>query len=99
MSLKSIVSNERKLERISRVVFNSVDKDGSGLIDIKELEGVMYAVANDLGLKQPSRKEIREVFNMLDSDGSGNITFLEFKFLTILIVIQITSSGTECQNE
>jgi Ca2+-binding EF-hand superfamily protein len=81
MSLRSVVTNEKKLERIARVVFNSIDKDGSGLIDIKELEVVMFSVANDLGLKQPSRKEIREVFNILDSDGSGNITFYEFKYL------------------
>lgn len=81
MSLRQVVQNEKKLERIARVVFNSVDKDGSGLIDIKEMEGVMFSVASDLGLKQPSRKEIREVFNMLDSDLSGQITFFEFKFL------------------
>ena len=41
----------------------------------------MYSIANDLGLKHPSRREIREVFNILDSDGSGNVTFNEFKFL------------------
>ena len=86
MSLKSIVSNEKKLEKIARVVFNSVDKDGSGLIDIKELENVMQSISEDLGLKQPSRKEIREVFNMLDSNGSGNITFYEFKFLVKCIL-------------
>lgn len=81
MSLKSIVENEQKLEKVARVVFNSVDKDGSGLIHMKELENVMYSISNDLGLKPPSRKEIRDVFGMLDSDGSGNITFYEFKFL------------------
>ena len=68
------------------MVFNSVDKDGSGLIDIKELENVMHSISNDLGLKPPSKREIREVFNMLDSDGSGNITFYEFKFLVKCIL-------------
>lgn len=86
MSLKSIIQDDKKLEKIARVVFNSVDKDGSGLIDIKELETVMYSISNDLGLKQPSRREIREVFNMLDSDGSGNITFYEFQFLVKCIL-------------
>lgn len=86
MSLRSIIEDDKKLEKISRVVFNSVDKDGSGLIDIKELETVMYSISNDLGLKPPSRREIREVFNMLDSDGSGQIKFYEFQFLVKCIL-------------
>jgi Ca2+-binding EF-hand superfamily protein len=81
MSIKSILTNDKKLDRIARVSFNSVDKDGSGLIDIKELEVVMKSIATDLRLTPPSKQEIKEVFEMLDEDGSGNISFIEFKFL------------------
>jgi Ca2+-binding EF-hand superfamily protein len=81
MSLKSILNNDKKLDRIARVVFNSVDKDGSGLIDIKELELVMNSIATDLGLASPTKQEIKDVFDILDADKSGNITYEEFKFL------------------
>lgn len=77
---KNFLTN-KKLERIARVTFDSVDKDGSGLIDIKELEVVMNSIANDLGLTPPSKKEIKECFDLLDTDRSGNINYEEFKFL------------------
>jgi Ca2+-binding EF-hand superfamily protein len=81
MSIKNILNNDKKLDRIARVAFNSVDKDGSGLIDIRELEVVMNSIATDLGLSPPSKQEIKDVFDMLDSDHSGNISFVEFKVL------------------
>ena len=81
MSIRNILNNDKKLDRISRIAFNSVDKDGSGLIDERELELVMKSIANDLGLAKPTKEEIKEVFTMLDEDKSGNISYGEFKFL------------------
>lgn len=81
MSIKSILQNQKKFNRIVRVVFNSVDKDGSGLIDIEELGIVMKTIASDMGLAQPSKKEIKDVFEMLDTDHSGNISLQEFSVL------------------
>jgi Ca2+-binding EF-hand superfamily protein len=81
MSLKNILNDDKKLDRIARVSFNSVDKDGSGLIDIRELELVMKSIASDLRLETPSKIDIKEVFDMLDEDKSGNISYIEFKFL------------------
>jgi Ca2+-binding EF-hand superfamily protein len=81
MSLKNILNDDEKLDRIARVSFNSVDKDGSGLIDIRELELVMKSIASDLRLQTPSKIDIKEVFDMLDEDKSGNISYIEFKFL------------------
>ena len=81
MSIKSILNDDRKLDRIAKVAFKSVDKDGSGLIDIKELENVMKSIAIDLRLNNPSHQDIKDVFDMLDEDNSGNISYKEFKFL------------------
>lgn len=81
MSVKNILNDDKKLDRIARLSFNSVDKDGSGLIDIKELEVVMKSIANDLRLTPPSKQDIKDVFDMLDEDRSGNISYSEFKFL------------------
>ena len=81
MSIRSILNNEKKLSNIAKVVFNSVDKDGSGLIDCKELTIVLEAIYKDLGLAVPSKKYMKEVFNMLDDNGSGTININEFKLL------------------
>lgn len=81
MSIKKILRDEKKIEIISRIVFSSVDKDGSGLIDQKELTLVLHAIYGDLGLNLPSNKEIRDVFNMLDRNKSGTINLREFKTL------------------
>ena len=81
MSIEKIINTTRKLNRITRIVFNSVDKDGSGLIDINELGLVMNTISRDMGLPLPSKSEIREVFELLDTDNSGTITLKEFKVL------------------
>ena len=59
MSFNNILKDDRKLERIARASFKSVDKDGSGLIDIKELENVMKSIAIDLRLKPPCHQDIK----------------------------------------
>ena len=81
MSIEKIINTPRKLNRITRIVFNSVDKDGSGLIDINEHGLVMNTISRDMGLPLPSKSEIREVFELLDTDNSGTITLKEFKVL------------------
>ena len=81
MSIEKIINTPRKLNRITRIVFNSVDKDGSGLIDINELGLVMNTISRDMGLPLPSKSEIREVFELLDTDNSGTITLKAFKVL------------------
>ena len=81
MSIRKILNDEKKLNRIAKVAFKSVDKDGSGLIDLKEMELVMLAIAKDLRMAPPTKNDIREVFTMLDEDKSGNITLNELKIL------------------
>ncbi len=81
MSLNSILNDDKKLDRIAKVTFKSVDKDSSGLIDIKELELVMKSISSDLRLDTPSKQDIKDVFDMLDEDKSGSISYIEFKFL------------------
>jgi len=90
MSIKNIINDEKKVDRIARACFKSVDKDGSGLIDIKELESVMKAIAGDLSLPNPTHQDIKDVFKMLDTDNSGNISFYEFKFLIQCVLESIS---------
>jgi Ca2+-binding EF-hand superfamily protein len=81
MSIRQILNNKKKFNRIARVVFNSVDKDGSGLIDMNEFGLVMSTISKDMSLPMPTKKEIKEVFSMLDTDNSGIISYEEFKVL------------------
>lgn len=81
MSIREILKNEKKIDNISRIVFSSVDKDGSGLIDHKELYLVIQSIYEDLGLKMPSNKDIKDVFTLLDRNKSGTINIREFKIL------------------
>ena len=81
MSIQGILKNEKKIENISRIVFSSVDKDGSGLIDHKELYLVIQSIYEDLGLPMLSSKDFKEVFAMLDRNKSGTINIREFKIL------------------
>jgi len=53
--------------------FDAYDEDRSGVIDVKELKGLLEKLGEDL-----SEEELDQAFRELDSDGSGNIEFFEF---------------------
>ena len=65
MSVQNILNNPKRIDIIAKKVFNSVDKEGSGLIDMNELEKVMVTIYSDLDLTMLSHNEVKEVFNML----------------------------------
>ena len=44
-AIKDILSNEKKLNEVAKVAFDSVDTDKSGQIDEQELEKVMSQIA------------------------------------------------------
>ena len=86
MSLKKVLTNKKKVDKITKVIFDMVDKDGSGLIDLTEFEVVMTNISSDMGMKIPSLSEIKTIFNTLDVDLSGLISTKEFKLLIISIL-------------
>ena len=81
MSVQNILNNPKRIDIIAKKVFNSVDKDGSGLIDMNELEKVMVTIYSDLDLTMLSHNEVKEVFNMFDADNSTMISYKEFRVL------------------
>ena len=86
MNLKKVLNDKRKIDKIVKVIFDMVDKDGSGLIDLTEFEVVMTNISSDMGMKIPSLSEIKTIFNTLDVDLSGLISTKEFKLLIISIL-------------
>ena len=80
-AIKDIINNEKKLNEVARVAFDSVDTDHSGQIDESELQTVMKQIAGDMGAEPPSAEDVKEVMEHLDTDHSGKIDFSEFKVL------------------
>ena len=80
-SLKEILYDEKKLKELTKIAFDSVDKDGSGSIDQYELEPVLAKISNDMGAEPPSKDDIKELLKYLDTDKSGKIEFKEFEVL------------------
>ncbi|WIA30393.1 hypothetical protein OEZ86_000479 [Tetradesmus obliquus] len=56
-----------------RVLFDSIDKDGSGAIDVEELQYALSVMGID---KSPA--EVQELMDSVDKDGSGQLEFEEF---------------------
>ena len=86
MSIKNMLTNKKKIDKIAKVIFDMVDKDGSGLIDLTEFEVVMNSISSDMGMKMPSLSDIKTIFNTLDGDHSGLISTKEFKLLIVSIL-------------
>ena len=86
MSVKKVLCNPKKVEKITKVIFDMVDKDGSGLIELNEFEVVMNAISLDMGMQPPTLSEVRSIFNTLDTDRSGLVSTKEFKLLIVSIL-------------
>eukprot|EP00883_Tetradesmus_obliquus_P004781 jgi/Sobl393_1/1515/SZX72241.1 len=56
-----------------RALFDSIDKDGSGAIDVEELQYALSVMGID---KSPA--EVQELMDSVDKDGSGQLEFEEF---------------------
>jgi len=80
-SVNDILSNEELFEEVAKAAFSSVDTDGSGEIDAKELGKVMQQLASETNTEEPSVEEVNEVLEALDEDKSGKISYKEFKVL------------------
>ena len=83
LAIKAILEDEEKLNEITKISFDTIDKDKSGLIELIELEKVMSQIAGDMGAEPPTKEDVKHVFNDLDKDKSGKIDYEEFKQLLI----------------
>ena len=76
--IEHIINDEELLKEISDIAFQSVDTDGSGHINDKELDKIMAQIASDMGAEPPTKENVKEVLKDLDKDGSGEIEPEEF---------------------
>jgi len=75
-----ILSDDEKLTRLSKLMFNAVDEDKSGEIDKRELRRALLRLDGEDPDHDMTNK-IDQVLDILDSDGSGVVEFHEFKEL------------------
>ena len=55
-------------------VFNMIDHDGDGHLDVAEIEALMTS----MGIKFDSKAQLRKALDSLDLDGNGKVDFDEF---------------------
>jgi Ca2+-binding EF-hand superfamily protein len=90
--IKAILVDDDKLMEIARDVFESVDTDGLGFIEARELKQVMVGVASDLGMPEPSDADVQEVMRSLSANSDGKIGLDEFKALMKAVLQMMISS-------
>lgn len=81
LTVEQILADEAALNEVTKSVFESVDTDGSGTIDRRELKAAMTDVARMAGMEAPSEASIDQALTALDQDQSGTIDVEEFKVL------------------
>lgn len=81
MSVKDILADDKKLTEVAKVAFDGVDTDGNGHVDEKELFSLMKNMATELGIPEPTEKDVKDAFKAMDTDKNGKVTLDEFKVL------------------
>ena len=85
-ALDALLKDEKTFNEVVSAVFKSIDKDGSGTIELNEIEDFIKGICEDMGISQiPDTTSISSVFNELDTDHSKNISKKELAgFLRLL---------------
>ena len=78
-NMRRQLEDDNYLTFIARNSFNSVDKDKSGTIDVKELKTCMSNIAKGLKMPIPEDEVAKLEFSYLDKDNNSSIDFDEFK--------------------
>ena len=100
-AIKEILADDESINKITKLAFEKIDADGSGRLDIKELETIMLRISADMGVEPPKPKDIEEVFKGIDKDNDGTIDYNEFSLLikNILLSLIKNEEGDENENE
>ena len=77
--IKSILKDDRKLNVLTKLAFEAVDRDGSKIIEQCELEKIMAQICMEMGAEVPSKEDVRQVLTDLDEDKNNTIEIGEFK--------------------
>ena len=76
--LKMILRNQKLFENIAQELFNSIDEDGNGDLDVQEVTDFLLQTCKDNGTELPNSESINFVFKELDTKHIGGVGIPEF---------------------
>lgn len=82
MSANEILNDQAKMEAMCKAIFDQIDKDKSGSIDVKELEQALQRMSKMNGLPTPTKADVQDSLNLFDKNKDGTIQFQEFVDVT-----------------
>ena len=73
MSIKDILTDPDKIDRLAKMAFDMVDTDSSGYIYRSELESVMNSIGVEMDFDGASKEDVEEIIKELDTDEDGMV--------------------------
>ena len=71
-------ANILKITQSAREIFDSFDSDHDGVINKSELKPLLSKISKQLGVPEPSDKDIEQGFKQLDLNKNDLLEFNEF---------------------
>ena len=81
-SIREILSDPEKIDRLTKISFEMVDTDQSGYIDRSELESKMTAVGIEMDFEGASKEDVDEIIKDLDTDEDGRVWLMQGRLTT-----------------
>lgn len=77
--LEILLQSEPKFDAVVRMLFTRADKDGNMTIDAEEFRRMMFSLADEYQLPQPTEEDVKETMIKVDINRDGTIDYDEFK--------------------
>ena len=77
--LEILLQSEPKFDAVVRMLFTRADKDGNMTIDAEEFRRMMFSLADEYQLPQPTEEDVKETMIKVDINRDDTIDYDEFK--------------------